>query len=119
MCAEDLAQTAAGIFACRAFADRADVPWSGWETRAADEEVCLSPPAPVVYAAGDRVLALWTQNGKYYPATVAEAQDDGKYLVDWETYSANDRAKTEEELRPRPPASGDGAAPPGFQWYEY
>ncbi len=80
-------------------------------------QVCIAPPQD--FAVGDQVTARYTLNGVWYNATVAEARGDGTYVVDWEEYSPSDRTKSASELRPRLPAQGGDAPPPGYAWCDF
>ncbi len=56
---------------------------------------------PSVYQVGDRVWGRY-RNGRWYPARVAEARGDGRYMLNWDDGDPQDRIKGLEEVFPEP-----------------
>ena len=52
---------------------------------------------PRAYQVGDRVWGRYC-NGRWYPARVAGAQGDGRYMLDWVDGDSQDRIKGPEEV---------------------
>ncbi len=52
---------------------------------------------PQAYQVGDRVWGRY-RNGRWYPARVVEAREDGRYLLDWDDGDQQDRVKGPEEV---------------------
>ena len=52
---------------------------------------------PSLFRVGDRVWGRY-HSGRWYPARVAEARDDGWYVLDWDDGDSRDRVKGPEEV---------------------
>ena len=51
------------------------------------------------FQVGDRVWGLY-RNGRWYPATIAEARGDGRFVLSWDDGDTQDRVKEPADIRP-------------------
>ena len=49
------------------------------------------------FQVGDRVWGLY-RNGRWYPATIAEARGDGRFVLSWDDGDSEDRVKAAAEV---------------------
>merc|ERR1712232_651387 len=69
-----------------------------WDERDTKDQVKkLSELRKKGFKKGDEVKAVY-MNGKWLPAKIARANDDGTYTLDWDDHSTKDRVKKLSEL---------------------
>jgi len=60
--------------------------------------ICPSKGVAQTYSVGDKVQAVWSDNGKLYDATIASDLGSGRYRINWGDDGTSDREKTLAQL---------------------